>query len=389
MRRKRSFSTIIFSARFLRRQAISPTRLFHLIGKPCRLLLGLGTSQHLPGVDAPMNESQRLALVAIVEYRLILLRKKGDPEATQKDIAIEAGLCKVVDREREVLLKKPLTDKKVRARAATAILHNFLATAAVQGSPELKAHFNRLIQELPDFRSQAPRHIQVAINSVYPELDIEGIGDIRTPSDQAVVSSEFSWHHVVSSIRHKDQKLLEQLGKYYAGVWDVVRYTARQEDGPDPWVVRAALEIGPIDAEKGGEEPWFTIHYRPSGMRSPDFLTTTGTILLINGGLDFQLTGYESVAKAPLYVIVRFDGEKVGNFQGLLLRRHTQGRMFASRVSFVRSKAASMGDLTDAIGVYRESKLRGLFSGDITDLDACLDEAVNTTRNNGKGVLLL
>src|SRR5580698_10517673 len=83
----------------------------------------------------------------------------------------------------------------------------------------------------------------------------------------------------------------EAFGRNYAGIWDIVRYSAQTSHDAaknDPTVVRSAVQIGPMDpmdVENGRREPWFLLHYKPHDVRKPR--VSTGSVVLLNKGQHF------------------------------------------------------------------------------------------------------
>ncbi len=335
-----------------------------------------------------LSDFQRFALSSLVHYDLMMREREGN-RVTYGDLGMGAGLGKLISAGQTE--GKKISDASLKSKVGTMV-GNILSKASPTGALELKRYYKSLVQDENDKSFQnPPPHIKTAIAMLYSKT-----GDVR--QDDALLqevhqTNEYALSNVFSMIRHKDPKDRELLGKNYEGVWDVIRYSAHQLVTPDrpheddPWVIRAALEIGPRDPEQGRMEPWFAIHYRPRGARS--FRRSTGSAILINKGHHFSLIGREHDVNAPIYIVAEFVETREDYFQGLVIRRHSKGRLFASRVTFVRSKATKIGDLTDKINVYRETELKERFSADITDLDKCLNDAVNTIANDGKSVLLL
>src|SRR5215468_3690 len=298
-----------------------------------------------------LSEHERLALAAIIQYYLIRNKKKG----TSVSQTILAG--------------------KVGLNAQT--VNNFLFAASNEGALALKNYFEPLVRGDCDWFSDPPEHIKSAIDSVYHE-------SVKKDSD--------SLNNVLLRTRHTDQQYHNELGEYYSGLWDIIRYSAHDADQystsgeTDPWVVRAAMEVSPTDVRHGLKEPRFVIHYRP---KDDELRKSTGAITLINNGQHFCIMGREHDTGAPVFVIAQFFHTRRNRFPGLVFRRHSTGRMFTSRVSFVRSKAKTIQELEEKINVFRESQLRERFGIDIDDLDRCLREAVNDIPNSGKFALLL
>src|SRR5262249_44743195 len=146
------------------------------------------------------------------------------------------------------------------------------------------------------------------------------------------------------------------LGENYAGFWDVVRYSKAPHNATDegPWIVRAAMQVGPIDENSGRKEPWFLIHYRP---QDDALRQSTGSIMMIDKGHHFCITGVEHDSDAPIYVIAKFVRTKVDFFRGLVIRRHSHGDFVSSRVVFIRRPSAkTIDELEKKINVYREAE---------------------------------
>ena len=106
-------------------------------------------------------------------------------------------------------------------------------------------------------------------------------------------------------------------------------------------------------------------------------------------GSTFAFFGHEHNTDAPLYIVGKVENTPDPYFSALAMRRHTDGFVFASRATFVRSKATSLEQLEKKIGVRSETSLKEEFSDDILELDACLRMALNDVPNGGKHVLKL
>jgi hypothetical protein len=333
---------------------------------------------HVSSDDEDMSEFQRLALASLINYDLLMREREGN-RITYHEIGLAAGLDKLVS-----------VDNPTSARAeVSALVSNVVRKAGRKGALELKRYYWKLVRGGSHAFSNPPPHIEEAIRMLYPTA-----GDVPVPSgaSQDERQNPYSLANVFSVIRYKDPELRHLLGRSYAGVWDTIRYSAHQLVSPerhseaDPWVVRAALEIGPIDIARGLKEPWFEVHYQPSGRRN--IRKSAGSIILINRGHHFMLMGREYDVDAPFCVIAEFLHAVPDSFGGLELRRHPAGRFIASRVVCVRSKAKTIQELAGKIGIYRESELRAKSSGDFNDLDRCLFDALNLIPNEGKGVLV-
>lgn len=328
---------------------------------------------------AELSESQRFALVSLIRFDLMMREREGNP-ITHEKLGHDAGLKELI----------PAGNSR---KTPGGIVGDFLSKAGKQGSLKLKQYYEEIAQSL----DSPPPHIATAIAMIYDPKNVPLPNAIDPPIHPIPrpqkVSNEYALDDVFSKVRYKEPGLRDLFGQNYSGIWDVIRYSAHRlvdETPPDgdPWVVRASLQIGPIDRAQGRMEPWFEINYRPKDERPRK---STGSVMLVNSGLHFALVGREHDVDAPIYVLAEhLKGEQSNYFRGLVVRRHSTGRFFTSRCAFVRSKAKTLQDLENKINVYRESELKAMFQDDITDLGKCLKEAENdTSADKGKAVLLL
>jgi hypothetical protein len=275
-------------------------------------------------------------------------------------------------------------------RAVTAV-QNAAYGASDNGLFELKAYYKRAIREADHFK-HVPRHIRVAIEELYgPEASAllkpeRFIVDAEPDVSQVEAENPFSLSYVFSMIRYKEPRDRALLGQYYSGIWDIIRYSAQTDEHArkgDPSVVRAAVEVMPIDKEH--KEPWFRLLYRPSG--EAVVRESTGSVILVNRGQYFCFFGHERDSDAPLFIVAKFVKGKEDSFHTLVVRRHNRGFVFASRAVFIRSKASDLDKLRNKIGVRRESEV--LRSNDIRRIKHHLKSVQNEIDNYPKGVLTL
>jgi hypothetical protein len=339
----------------------------------------------------------RMALATIINYDIGQRhRRKGKLDLAAPDLAVKIKLNELVD---ELPGERDLSDKvresRIRKRAGE-MLQNAAHGTGTKGLTKLKEYYSTAIDDPKQYHFQeAPPHIRAAFEEVYGDKnarsDVSSESTVLATSTSAVrPDNEYSTRRVFSMIRHENLADREALGRNYAGIWDIIRYsaqTSRDAAKNDPTVVRAAVQIGPMDINNGRNDPWFLLHYKPHDFKMPRI--STGSVILLNKGQHFCFFGHEHDTDAPLYIV----GKVVNNpdlyFSALVVRRHTDGFVFASRATFVRSKATSLEQLEKKIGVRSETSLKEEFSDDIRELDECLRMAVNYVPNDGKHVLKL
>jgi hypothetical protein len=340
--------------------------------------------------ERELRQDERAALATLIHYHLMKSNAQGK-SLSQAWLGGEVtGLKEFVDAHNAELT----TRKADRTSKLTPgkVINNILFKGAEQGSQILKRHYREVIHDRGEVFVQPtpPAYIQAAIELLYRPDELAPSAELAEQAGEAV---RFSLENVFSRIRHKNEEDRQLLGKNYGGIWDVVRYSAHQYDNPtprdhdDPWVVRSAVQIGPMDRAKGYNEPWFKMHYRPRG--DEGVRLTTGSLMLIDQGQYFCFFGREHDADAPIYLVARFVRRPQTSFRALVLRLHSHGRMLCSRVSFVRSRAATLEALNANIDVFRESTVIKRFTDEIPNLKQHLENAINDIPNEGKCVLIL
>lgn len=329
-----------------------------------------------------LSLDERTAIVTLIQYHIITAAQNGDPPTHGEIGAAAPGLATYFAARLDAVGNDPAKRFAELRKLAAPVVSNVIAKGAQQGASELIDYYRELTKQSDGPFSNAPRHIQAAMSVLYPQQE-----------------DDFAIETVFSHLRHKDLKDRKILGDNFEGIWDIIRYSAHQVHNRDdqdvnvvpvegdPWVVRAGMQVGPM--EGAHREPWFRLHYKPRGDGAEPRIAT-GSLMLINGGAHIHVTGWEHDYRAPIYVIADFvRSPRRDRFVGLVVRRHSKGRMLASRVAFIRSNAKTLEELAPKIDVFRESHVREKFANDINDVKWCLEVAVNRIANGGKAVLLL
>jgi hypothetical protein len=267
---------------------------------------------------------------------------------------------------------------------------NFLQSASDRMAGNIYDFYKREVANERFVRS-APIYIQKAVELAYGYVLPDG------PKDDFL-------HDVVSQIADRKAEtttstidFLENLSVSFSGIWDVVRYSARDEpnapSAPEGFLMRLAMEIEPRGAP--GHFPRFTVRYRPGvEADSTAYRISKGIVMSIGGGAHMLFFGYEEFSKYPLLIIAnqeRRNSKHLGSFTGLVLRRHEKGHIIAARVFFCRSVAKSLDELTSKIDMYSESELRESFADEHPKIkfDKLVDAIVNKVGNAGKSALWL
>jgi hypothetical protein len=317
--------------------------------------------------DDRLDTNQRFALAAIIQYHFATSRIAG-AYLTRQELGMKAGLDALNDQ----LLKSSKPKDGMRTRTAGMLVSSFLDNASETGAFELREFYKRLVFDKSGPFRDAPPHIVAAIDTVYPEPQVE----------------DFSLASVFSNVRHKDHGDILRFGRAYAGIWNMFRYAAQVDRAgaakAGRSVVRAAMQIGLADGRNRG--PWFKIHTRSS---DGHMSVVTGSIILVDRGMHFYMAGLSHDSNSLLSIMGQCRPPAVDFFRGIVIQRHSRGSVFASRVSFARSKATSIEDLADKIGIFRESELRTSVSSEIDNIDLCLREAVNGIPSMGKDALFI
>lgn len=320
-----------------------------------------------------LTELQRLSLAAIIQYHLSVQLRRGH-RLTYAELGNMAGLRVLLDKESETEGRRGSHKKLLADRVRRIALG-----VSSRGELQLREFYKRLIVDgRSPFGETLPPHIKAAVDTVFE-------GGINSESN-------YSLQGVFTAIQDMDERDLAHFGEAYSGVWNMIRFSSsvvpyESEGRPehDPWVVRAAMKIGPIDDRS--RRPLFLIDY--VSRNRGDVHSITGSIVLINRDRHFLLIGVDHAIMSPLFVISQLSEDRVGFFRALLVQRTSEGKFFASHVSFARSEAKAIEELRDKIGIFRESEFRKKFSSEIHDLDECLRSAVNEIQFGGRGVLKL
>lgn len=119
--------------------------------------------------------------------------------------------------------------------------------------------------------------------------------------------------------------------------------------GPRPHIVKASIKITrPLINSKF---PYFELHYRPS--TDVTINTAIGSVILIDGAKHMLFFGEDQRTNYPLYIMANYTPQSAGQFNALVVRLHEGGKIFASRVCFVRAKK-DMTELDKEIGLFQE-----------------------------------
>jgi hypothetical protein len=235
----------------------------------------------------------------------------------------------------------------------SSALSNFLARLSPQDETAIFAYFRRVFANDKAYDS-APTYIKHAITAAFnfqPEA----------PSIGGAIAN------IINRLAIRDPEKVEAFNASIVGVYDVLRYSAHIDEDlknaprdPDPeekkdrraYVVRAALQVFPV--ERTEQYPRFVIHYRPKPRQGYNsFNTVVGTVVLIEGGKHMLFLGEDRKTNYPLFMMVNYDPEGLDGFNGLVVRLHETGRIFASRVCF-GATTSTLIELDELIGLFPE-----------------------------------
>jgi hypothetical protein len=318
--------------------------------------------------ELKLSLDQRYALAAIVQYHLMISRRRGD-RLSYRELGYQAGLDRLIG----------YSGRDTVAKAVMRVAEGIPSI----GTAELCAFYENLLLKDQSFLESAPTHVQSAIAVLYPLPSAGGKTSDVGP---------YSLRDVLFSIRNRNPVAREQLKEGYTGIWDLIQYTVRESrmsersmETDDRRVVRGAMEIGSADSER--KDAWFSIY--SYDRFSQGLRVASGSVNLINRGRYLYMVGVDHDQPSPLFIVAPFSSEKSISFSALIMRQVSNGPIIVSRMSCVRSNAKSIDDLREKVGVYSETEIRRLFSKEIRDLDRRLEDAVSDVGGAGSDTLPL
>ena len=296
--------------------------------------------------DGKLSKDQRIALMLVTRYYLGHVYD-GESKGKKKPLAEKELFPKLYSRKWRQAVDED-------ERAASHAFNNFLRS----GAPKAAEYFYEYFKPLRGRFSKAPDFVQHMYGIFYGEMTEQSSGDA---SMKSIIGK------ITEDAINKDGTI-EKIATSYAGRFDVLRYSAhlRQPDKkrpPDPRIMRAALEIfAPV---RDNNLPTFEIRYRPHSLDDKDgYFGSQGTVYPLGTGEHLLFLGWEDPSKYPLVIVAKLERQpagrkKAGLFQGLVIRRHEFGHIFASRVLFVRSPAPSLDAMSrrKKIGMFYRSDI--------------------------------
>jgi hypothetical protein len=313
-----------------------------------------------------LSQDQRSAVMLLAHY--FLAQPRG-LRSKLFDAIIQHGWSNAVDFDRGMAKKD---------------FDNFLSTGSRKGAQYIHDFFAERMANTAYYRS-APIHIQNLITAAF-----------GFRPGEALAGSTFV--ETLENIVDNRPGSLERLILQYAGVWEVFRFSAHGSgDGyqsRDPHVVRSALQIMPTQI---GGSAIFEMRSRPGNALIANPVKARGQIFLIGHGDHMKFFGWESRSRYPIDIFASLNGglemdESINAFLGLMIRRHENGDLFASRVAFLRSDAASLDAVAqENIGTVLLSELRRSFAADFPkhNLNDLVSAITNSVGSGGQSGLVL
>lgn len=275
-------------------------------------------------------------------------------------------------------------------------LFDFLQSAGPEHSQKIYDYFKAYVIT-PDYRSEAPPYVQMAIHEVF---DKPWLGAIDTDTDDVVTldgalkealdRARHAPHAVITSIEETVPQLTSRT-KLFEGTWNAIRYAHHGRR-----VVRLAMEVTCSDEGR----PTFTLYFRTHGMtvsKSKDKYITRGSLIVLKGGQHVMFLGQEEAHEGqlepdgyPLTIICPTKISRDGPFIGLVQRRHDDGKIFAIKAQFVRAKGKSIDDLVtdNKVGSFERDDDIARMASDIPGFQGLLAE-LQRPPDDVKGGLVL
>ncbi len=264
----------------------------------------------------------------------------------------ETGEVKAVNRGELFDLIHPKMLKESEKPDATKEFNNFLSLGAVKSS-ELFLKYLYPIMATRNYWANSPAHVQKLIETAF--------GFHPSPPNKKQLQQS-SVEEVIKNLSQDEEGFAVRLGRNYADIWDVVRYSAHGGEytpaSGNPRVMRAAMQI--FEAESEEDRPRFLIHYRAGDEDAP-IRRSRGSILSLGGGAHMQFVGWEDPVRYPLNIVAKQSKDpdhRPSTFYGLVTRFHELGFFFASRVLFIRSKVKKIEDMDGRIKMHGLNELK-------------------------------
>jgi hypothetical protein len=322
----------------------------------CLILARTGT-----GDNELLTEERRLALQALAHF---YLGRNSD------------------DRSRDKA--RPLTQAKW-----FNALYGVTWKAETSDSKKAKKDFDNFL------RTAAPKGVRYVHDDLRKRMANANYFDGAPAPIQHLITAAFDYHpdplprgsalsDVADNLSRDDRGYWPRIAQFYAGNWDVYRYSAHGDEGhpgtANPRVMRAAMKV--FEPHEDDGMPRFQIDYRPQGHGEP-LRTSRGAILSLGKGSHMQFVGWEAPRRYPMNIVAaQAEDGAPKTFLGLVTRYHEQNFFFAARVLFVRSSERSLVGLDTKIGMHRKNEVREMFQTEHPDIsDDGFDDLMNAIRN--------